>query len=422
MRFLRPSVLLLAVASTSLAQEPKTGLVDGELKGCRYQLSVPDTWKKADAGAHWLYVTFPPGPHAAKDYGHLWRQVKGPKPHLGLCLDGSAAASEVPAVIEKVRGEYGFDPDHVFCVSYSEGTVKAIDFVVANADMLAGWIILQPSLANREPKAGGKSVPVLIMNDKACTYSPPFQAEGLKDKLVGLGYDATLVMTEDPANKDGWPVKDMSKMFEWTTGLVPARADAVFDAAAAWLADAGKDTEHRPKLRAALKKALALYGGDMSPGGAKAGDDAVATALKDGLASGKEIKGGLKGQIALVAAAKGKKVEAGSLVICDSADFDTIEDSLVICSGDVKANKVKGSVILAKGAVTIARDGLSSLVHAGGHVKFGTTLEDCTILAQGGAEAAGKAKNNWFVNTADVKIKSNEAARTVKKLKLPGGK
>ncbi len=422
MRFSLPTALLLLLAGAASAQEPKTGLVDGEHKGCRYQLAVPATWKKPDAGAFALYVTFPPGPHSGKDYGHLWQQVKGPKPHLGLCLDGGLAASEVPELIEKIRKEYGFDGDRVFCVSYSEGTVKAIQFVADNADLLAGWIILQPSTQNKEPKAGGKSVPVLIMNDKACTYSPPFQAEGLKDKLVGLGYEATLILTEDPANKDGWPVKDMSKMFEWTTALVPAKVDGAFEEAASWLAEGAKDTEHRPKLRAAVKKALALFGPDISPGGVKTSDDAVAAALKDAVATVKEIKGGLKGQIALVAAAKGKKVEAGSLVLCDSADFDVIEDSIIICSGDVKANKVTRSVIFAKGAVTVAKDGMSCVVYAGGHVKFGTTLEDCTVLATGGVEAAGKAKNNWFVNTAEVKIKSNEAARTVKRMKLPGGK
>lgn len=421
MRFRLPLAFLLLACAAS-AQEPKTGLVDGDHKGCHYQLAVPATWKKADSGTYAMYITFPPGPHEGKMYGHLWNQVKGPKPHLGLCLDGSLAASEVPELVEKIRKEYGFDGERVFCVSYSEGTAKAFQFVADNADLLAGWIILQPSTQNKEPKAGGKSVPVLIMNDKACTYSPPFQAEGLKDKLVGLGYEATLVITDNPAEHDGWPVKDMSKIFEWTAALAPAKVDGAFDEAAAWLAEGAKDTEHRPKLRAAVKKALALFGTDMSPGGLKTADDAVASALKDAVPTVKEIKGGLKGQIALVAAAKGKKVEAGSLVLCDSAEFDVIEDSIVICSGDVKANKVTRSVIFAKGAVTVAKDGMSCVIYSGGHVKFGTTLEDSTLLATGGLEAAGKAKNNWFVNTAEVKIKANEAPRTVKRQKLPGGK
>ncbi|KAF0245039.1 MAG: hypothetical protein FD180_1976 [Planctomycetota bacterium] len=416
------AVLLPFLSVAASAQEPKTGLVDGDHKGCKYQLAVPPGFKKAEAAKYALYITFPPTAHQAKDYGHLWQSSKGPSPQLSLCLDGATAAIDLPTLLEKVGTEYGYDTNRVYCVCYGEGAIKGFKFVAENADLLAGFIILQPSTSTTEPKAGGKSVPVLIMNDKACTYSPPFQAEALRDKFTGLGYEATLIMTDDPSNKDGWPVKEMSKIYDWTGALVPAKPETVWEEAAAWLAEGAKDTEHRPKLRGAVKKYFGMYGSEMSPGGVKAGDNAVGMSLKDAVPTVKEIKGGLKGQIALVAAAKGKKVEAGSMVLCDSAEFDVIDESLIICSGDVKANKVTKSVILAKGAVTVAKDAMSCVVHAGGHVKIGTTLEDCTILALGGVEAAGKAKNNWFVNTAEVKIKSNEAARMAKRIKLPGGK
>ncbi|MEK7465842.1 MAG: hypothetical protein AAB074_00385 [Planctomycetota bacterium] len=424
MRIPRPlSIFFLAIlAIPASAQDVKIGLVDGDHKGRRYQLVVPSGFKKAEAGKYALYITFPPGPHQAKDYGHLWQSSKGPTPQMALCLDGSMGAADVPSLLEKVTAEYGYDTSRVYCVAYSEGAIKGFKFVAENPDLLSGFVILQPSTSNQEPKAAGNSVPVLILNDKGCSYSPPFQAEALRDKFISLGYEARLIMTDDPSNKDGWPVKEMSKLYEWAAALVPATADSVWVEAASWLADAGKDTEHRPKLRSAVKQYFGMYGVEMSPGGAKAAEGALAMALKDAVPTVTAIKGGLKGQISLVAAAKGKKVEAGSMVLCDSAEFDVIDESVVICSGDFKANKISKSVILAKGAVTIAKDAMACVVHAGGHVKIGTTLEDCTILALGGIEAAGKAKNNWFVNTADVKIKANDTPKMVKRIKLPGGK
>ena len=101
---------------------------------------------------------------------------------------------------------------------------------------------------------------------------------------------------------------------------------------------------------------------------------------------------------------------------------ESIEDSLVICSGDLKVSKISNSLVIVKGAVTIAKDVMSSTIHAGGHLKIGTTLEDSTLLAIGGLEATGKAKNNWFVNTADVKIKANDSPRLAKRGRLPGGR
>lgn len=418
---IQAAAVAFLLALPALAEEPKTGIVDGEWHACKYALVVPSGWEKKDAATYSLFVTFPPGPHEVTNYGQLWSRSKGSKPFLALTVAGGMSAPDTATLVEKVRTEYGFDPDRLFVVTYGEGGVKGLQFVQDNADLVAGFIILQPSFGYTEPKASGKSVPVLMMNDKACSFSPPFQAQGLKGKFETLGYETTYIETDNPAEHDGWPVNDMSKMFDWAAAIVPFKADAVFDEAAAWLAAGSKDTECRPKVRGAFKKYVAALG-DQSPGAVTAMGNAMTNSLKDGLSSAREIKGGVKSAIALVAAAKGKKVEGGSLVICDSADFDSIEDAVIIASGDVKANHVKNAVIFAKGAVTIAKDAGACLIHAGGHVKIGTTLEDATILALGGVEAAGKAKNNWFVNTADVKIKSNEAARTVKRVKLPGGK
>ncbi|MCE9582399.1 MAG: hypothetical protein K8T20_07890, partial [Planctomycetes bacterium] len=346
------ALLALPVA----ADEPKTGSVDGEWKSCKYQLVVPSNWKKTDALAYTLFVLFPPNSHQGSQYGQLFKSAKGPKPSIALCLDGTMAAGDAATLVEKVRADYGFDPDKVFLVTYGEGAVRGFQFVNENADLTAGFIILQPSTGTYEPKGGGKSVPVLIMNDKACTYSPLFQAQGLKGKFESLGYEATLIETDDPANHDGWPTKDMGKFMDWAAAVVPPKTEDVFDAAAEWLKEGAKDTECRVKLRTAVKKYIGLYGDLLSPGGGKAAEAALATALKDAVPSVRVIKGGVKGSVALVPAAKGKKIEGGALVLCDSGEFESIEDSLVICSGDLKVNKITNSLVIVKGAVTVAKD------------------------------------------------------------------
>jgi hypothetical protein len=85
MRILCPlAAALLLVAATASAQEPKSGLVDGDHKGCKYQLVVPPGFKKAEAASYSLYITFPPTAHQAKDYGHLWQSNKGSTPQLAV--------------------------------------------------------------------------------------------------------------------------------------------------------------------------------------------------------------------------------------------------------------------------------------------------------------------------------------------------
>ncbi|NUN50730.1 MAG: hypothetical protein HUU15_18135 [Candidatus Brocadiae bacterium] len=421
MRLSAALILLCAVAAS--AQEIKAGVTEGEWKGGRWVMVAPGAWKKEEGAKFGLWVTVTPPTHQANQYTHVWQGVKMPVPAAALIIDYGIAASDWRPLIEKAVADYGFDGGRTYLVAYSEAASRAVTFVNDHPDFLAGLVLLQPLVQPTvQIKPSGRATPVFLMSDTGCTYARIDAIRSLKSQFEGLGFVATMEEITDPGNPDGWPAKDMARFLTWSLDQRPFRIDDIWDAAAAALAADSKEGEWRPRLRDAVHAWRRQFGDAWSAGSGRAVDAAVASALKDGIPVTREIKGGVKGTVALLDAGKGRKIEGGALVVCASGDFESVEDSFVICSGDLKVQKAARSVFLVRGTLTFVKDATAVAIHTDGRLKAGTVLEDATVLALGGAESAGKARGCVWVNTTDLKLKANEAPKDVTKRRLPGGK
>ena len=418
---MRRATLLVALLAAHASAEPPKGVTEGEVKGSRYALDVPPAWTTADGAKFGVWVTMIPPQHKPGDYVNLWAGARGAHPFLSLILDAGFSSDMIGPLLEKVRGDYGFDAARVWMAGYGEGARTALRFAFENPDALAGIVLIQAMTQMLEAKPSAKATPVLMIADVTCTYARIDETRAFVAKLKDLGYDAAIRELDDPPNHDIWPPAELPKMIDWAEALRPFLIDDLFGAAAEALKADSKAEAWRPRLREEVTRYVRALGDGVSPAAAKAAADGLAGPFRDALQIVRENKPQAKGVALVLGAAKGKKLEGGTLLVCESCDFEQVDDSVIVCTGDVKIGKLHRSVVIAKGAVTIGKEMADVMLFCAGRLKIGTTLDNSTILAVGGAEVAGKAKENWFVNTAEKQIKSNAAERVVKKPKLPGG-
>lgn len=414
--------VLALLAQPCAAQEPPKGAVEGDWKGGKYSLFVPPSWTKADGPKHALwFMVIPPG-HFSKDYTQLWSRNLGGKPFIAAIVDVGISTDQFSPLIEKLRADYAFDPDSLFMAAYGEGALRVVKFVSESPDVAAAAILAQGMVQTADPRPAGRATPFLLINDVGCTYARIDEARSFVTKLKDMGYEASLTELNDAANRDQWPTAQMGKMAEWAAAQRRFQLEDIHGLAVQAQTPACEPKEWRPLLRAEFERLARALGDAASPGAAKALADGIAKALPDSREVLREIKLQAKPVMFVVKEAKGKKLDPGTLLICESADFEVLDDAVVICSGEVKAGKMHRCVVIAKGGVTVTKDAAALLLFSGGVVKIGTTLEDSTLNAPAGIEAAGKAKGNWYVNSTALKIRVNDASRQFKKLRFPGGK
>jgi predicted esterase len=416
---MRHLALALLLALPALA-EPAKGKVPGEYKGGRYVLLVPGSWSEAKAAEYSLWMMVIPPTHAPDQYANIWNQLKTPTPILACIVDMGVQTGDYTGFVETLRKDYKFDPDRIFLAAYGEGADRGVNVATDVPDLLTGLVVAQ-GLWRTEPKGGIAATPVLIVNDVGCTYAPIDKARGLKSTIEGFGGKAEVVELNDPAKKDNWPTAEMARMIEWGTKQSVYRFDGLFSSAVEAVKPESDSAAWRPKVKDGVLGYFRQVGDGISPEATKAVNAIVPKVFADALKVERTLPVTAKGAVYAVGAAKGKKVE-GALVVCESGEFDAIVDSVVICLGELKATRVEGSVVLCKGGVTLVKDLKTSAVCTLGRLKTGGAVEQNHICAAGGFESAAAARDNWFVNTAERKAKTNSGERVRTRRRLPGAK
>jgi hypothetical protein len=111
---------------------------------------------------------------------------------------------------------------------------------------------------------------------------------------------------------------------------------------------------------------------------------------------------------AVIAKAKGKEIERRSVLVCESADYESIKECIVICSGDLKVKKMERAIVFAKGNVSIGRRADGCVIIAGGKITSDDEIEESTLLAEGGVEIKNDSDGNVYVNTPNRKVGTNK--------------
>jgi len=235
-------------------------------------------------------------------------------------------------------------------------------------------------------------------------------------KLVAMG-EKILPHLERHAKSEDAEVRSRVAQIAFT--LRPWNVAPVAAAATAALKAESKLEDWRPALKALLGKLLDELGDDVAPDSRRDAIKAIAKGFEDGMKVVRENADDQKGAVYLVAKARGTEADRGAMIVCESADFGKIDDSIVICLGDVSiGTKLQRSIIIATGKVTLAGEAKNSVVVCQTFT-VGEKLRDCTVVASGECTIALDSKECVYVNT-NLKIGGkSEKDRQVEKARLP---
>lgn len=105
------------------------------------------------------------------------------------------------------------------------------------------------------------------------------------------------------------------------------------------------------------------------------------------------------------------------LLVCESAEFDELHDAVVICLGDLKAKKIRKSLVIATGTIT-SEECEDCVVYAGGNFTTGKRMRHNTLLVLGKLEA-DKADDVVYINPGERKVNESQETRDVELPNLP---
>ena len=108
-------------------------------------------------------------------------------------------SSELADFLWAASGEYGFNPDDVYAVGFSNGANAATALMLLQPNSVAGAVAFgnnkvfeKTPFARSAPDLSGKKV--WIANGAADTYSPQARVESLNDELRSLGAQVTYLL------------------------------------------------------------------------------------------------------------------------------------------------------------------------------------------------------------------------------------
>lgn len=221
-------------------------------------------------------------------------------------------------------------------------------------------------------------------------------------KLIDMG-EAVLPLlepyerTEDPELR--------ARLAEIRRSLTRFRIVTVFEAAEDVLAN-GLD-ERRATLAKRLREMLNALSDDLDPTMMTVVSEVLEVSLAERNPFEKENRDAVRQAILAVAEARGTSVGPEAVIICRSAEFDTITNAVVICLGDVKAKAINNSLIIARGKIDVGIDARRCTVFAGGGFACGRQIRNSAVWAPGGASAMVSTRCVW-INTPDVQIQREQ--------------
>lgn len=236
-------------------------------------------------------------------------------------------------------------------------------------------------------------------------------------RLLGCG-EKVLPLLEKHAGVEDKEVRSrvagiMERLRRWTL-------ERVVGAAKEALKEGSKPEEWRPKLKQLVEKLLAELGHDAAAESVRDCRLSIAGSFAETHEVGRENEDRPVNRILLVDRAKGTRADRGVLLVCGSAEFENIDDSVLICLGDVRVTReLEQSVLIAAGKVEIGDDIQNSIVVCAGAFACGKDQRDSTIMALGGAKVAGRCKEGVWVNTPSVECPKREGDREVTNARLP---
>jgi len=203
--------------------------------------------------------------------------------------------------------------------------------------------------------------------------------------------------------------------------LSPFEVDDIFTLAGEAMKADSKPHDWRPKMRDFVRKYVELLGNEAKAKHVKEAVLRMTDAMADGNAVSRANVEAPSSQAVIAEKASGTK--AGyALLVAGAVSFDRIDESVVVCLGDVKVRKLEDTILFAKGKVEIGDKGcVRSIVYcAGGFVAADT--EGGIILSLGGIEVPGEADGTVWVNAPDRSVGRSRGDREIKVEKLPGKK
>src|SRR5437667_8162385 len=102
----------------------------------------------------------------------------------------------------------------------------------------------------------------------------------------------------------------------------------------------------RPALKGQMDGFLERIGKDASDDSLRFVPESLASSFDDSNPILRKVPDRLEKSVLLATAAKGTKAKR-TLLICESAEFEELHDSVIVCLGDVKAKKIRKTLVFA---------------------------------------------------------------------------
>ena len=190
-------------------------------------------------------------------------------------------------------------------------------------------------------------------------------------------------------------------------GPAPFEIEQIFSCAEKALREDSKPEDWRPELRGLVERYLKLLGSPAQSDRVKEAVRHFKGAFVPGLNVVRTNPEKPRSIVIIVPEGKGRKIDRNVLLVCNSAVYEQFDDSVVVCLGDVKVNKLEDTVLFAKGKVEVGRRGaVRSIAYSGGRFTA-PKAEENIIIARRGA-ALDRSSLNVFVNTSDRKLGLSE--------------
>ena len=287
---------------------------------------------------------------------------------------------------------------------------------------IGGWVlVLALSLAAQEKSraSSAESVDNLV---KQLGSDDVAARELATNQLIEMGKDVLPFLKKHRNSKD---LEVRARLAGIRLHLSMSRMAEVFSFVEKARKEGRKVEEWKPELKTLLVKFLEVLGEDASPESRRDTARLLPRIMERPLGVVRENRDKARKGIYVLNQAKGDKFDDG-LLLCASADYGEIDDSIVICLGDVKIRELKQSLVFAMGKVEVigkykdAYATKNSIILCGGGFLCTETALDNTIISPKGVKIVGRSKENAFINSPAVMVGSTFKDRTATKKSLPG--
>ncbi len=240
-------------------------------------------------------------------------------------------------------------------------------------------------------------------------------------KLVALG-EKVLPLLEKYEKSDDVELRGRVAEVRKRIKPPPEVWDEIFAIAQAALKADPKDGKWRPRLKELLGQYIELLGADATPKSLERANEARVRCFDEKFPVLTDNADKVEESSLIVRAAKGKELDRRAIVLCESAEYEKADESIVVCLGDFKVHEMKRAVVFARGKVSVGRKARDCVIHCDGAFASADEVEDSTILALGGVDVFDDSQENAWINTPDRKIGKVRGDKEFTNPKLPSKK